>query len=98
MHEGFADSWYDREWFAPYDDDYRNLMVEGFEEFSEDDRFQNSIDFNRWFFSSGMAEFVIERGRQDKGLRAFQKAESFQAKRSRATAFRASPRSPSPRS
>jgi hypothetical protein len=77
LHEGFADSWYDREWFAPYDDDYRNVMVDGFSEFSDQDRFRNSVDFIYWFNSSGMAEFVIERARQNKPLRSFQRQETF---------------------
>lgn len=80
LHEGFADSWYDREWFAPYDDDHRSLMIDEFSEFSDDDRFKNSVDFIYWFNSSGMAEFVMERARQNKALRAFQRQETFAVK------------------
>lgn len=81
LHEGFADSWYDREWFAPYDEPYREVMVEGFSEFSDDDRFRNSIDFIYWFNSEGMAEFVMERAYQNRPLRSFQRAETFARER-----------------
>jgi len=80
LHEGFADSWYDREWFAPYDEPYRDLMVEGFSEFSDQDRFRNSIDFIYWFNSNGMTEFVMERAYQRKPLRSFQRQETFARK------------------
>jgi len=82
LHEGFACCWYDKEWFLPFDEGYQEIMEPGFAEFSDNDRFQNSIDFIYWFNSSSMAEFVAERALQGRSLRSFQAAESEVKKRS----------------
>jgi hypothetical protein len=76
LHEGFATCWYAGEWFEPFDDGYRDTLIEGFVAFSDDNRDMNSRDFVYWFNGEGMAEFVMERSRQCLSLRAFQRQES----------------------
>lgn len=82
LHCGFADSWYSREWFKPYDKEYASLLVEGFKEFSdrETDRFPNTEDCMRWIAANGMAEFLIEHAHRRQSLRAFQRSVSASAK------------------
>lgn len=63
LHQGFAHCWYAGEWFEMLDDDYRRVLVEGFEAFSDTDRDRNSADFIYWMNSDGMSEMVIERSR-----------------------------------
>lgn len=76
LHEGFSRCWYAGEWFEPVDEGYRETLLEGFVAFSDHDRGRNSVDFIYWFNGEGMAEFVIERGRQGLSLRQFQQQES----------------------
>jgi len=76
IHEGFARCWYAGEWFELIDEGYREVFLEGFMEFSDTDRDNNSVDFIYWFNSNGMAEFVIERYRQGLTLPSFLRQES----------------------
>ncbi|MBA4226430.1 MAG: hypothetical protein C0456_07330 [Hyphomonas sp.] len=83
MHVGFANYWYSGEWFSfPEDDDVRELLIEGFCAFSDHLPDRNSIDFIYWFNGSGMAEFVMEMGKQKLSLPKFQRQESDEQKRS----------------
>lgn len=81
LHTGFARYWYAREWFNfDGDDDVRDLLLDGFAAFSDDSPDRNSVDFIYWFNGDGMAEFVIEMGRQNLSLPRFQKQESYNKK------------------
>jgi len=82
LHCGFADSWYSHEWFKPYDEHYERFLVDDFQEFSDHplDRFENSINFNKWIASNGMAEFIIERNARRQPLRSFQRSVSSSAR------------------
>lgn len=78
LHIGFASYWYSREWFSfEGDDDARDLLIQGFTAFSDDNPDRNSVDFIYWFNGDGMTEFLIEMDRQKLSLPKFQKQESF---------------------
>jgi len=76
LHAGFSVGWYAGEWFA-LDDCDRDILVEGFGEFSDVDRDANTADFTRWCNSEGMVESIIECDRQANGLKRFLGEESF---------------------
>jgi len=65
MHEGCAQFWHGGEWFRIDNENDYQLFIEGFEEFYDEDRESNSVDFIYWWNSSGFAEFSIERRRQN---------------------------------
>ncbi|WP_314961636.1 GIY-YIG nuclease family protein [Bradyrhizobium cosmicum] len=73
IHEGLANCWHKGEWFKFPDEDMRDLMVDGFRDFYEQDRDMNSVDFIYWYNGSGMVEFQIERDSRRVSLRRFQK-------------------------
>jgi hypothetical protein len=77
LHVGFSIGWFAGEWFSFGDDNDRDLLLEGFLEFSDHDRDANSVDFIYWFNSNGMAEFVIEQNEQRLTLPKFLKQESW---------------------
>lgn len=58
MHIGFAMDWYEGEWFMPFDDSNKEILVDGFRAFSDQDINRNSVNFVYWFNGDGMAEFV----------------------------------------
>lgn len=77
LHTGFARHWYHGEWFDFKDEDeIRDLLLEGFCAFKDDNPDENSRDFIYWFNGDGMAEFQIEMSRQRLTLPKFQKQES----------------------
>ena len=80
LHAGFSVGWYAGEWFA-LDDGDRDILLDGFGEFSDDDRDANTANFVRWCNSDGIAESIIERDRQAIGLKRFLDQESFSKKR-----------------
>ena len=63
MHVGFAACWHAGEWFEMLDAEYRNVLVDGFSEFSGTDRDRNSVDFIYWVNGSGMSELTLEQSR-----------------------------------
>lgn len=81
MHSGFSRSWYSGEWFEFEDQEDKEILLEGFLEFSDTDRDVNSVDFIYWFNGSGLAEFPIEQNRQNLTLPKFLKHESNTKKR-----------------
>jgi hypothetical protein len=81
LHAGFAIGWYAGEWFEFDNINDRDLLLEGFLEFSDEDRDTNSVDFIYWFNSNGMAEFVIEWHRQNLALSKFLKQETWVKRR-----------------
>lgn len=76
LHVGNAMSWYDGEWFVPYDEHFQSYFVDEFTAFSDTDINKNSVNFVYWYNGSGMAEFCIEQNRQRMSLRRFQRQES----------------------
>ncbi|HQS10879.1 MAG TPA: hypothetical protein PLK13_18810 [Xanthobacteraceae bacterium] len=83
LHTGFVSYWYSGEWFDfAGDDDARDLLLEGFTAFSDEDPDRNSVDFIYWFNGDGMAEFLMEQASQKLSLPKFQKQESINKKRS----------------
>ncbi|WP_454616949.1 GIY-YIG nuclease family protein [Bradyrhizobium cenepequi] len=77
FHEGCAPFWHAGEWFKIDDvNDYR-LLIEGFQEFYDEDRDSNSVDFIYWWNSSGFAEFSIERSRQNISLRKWKECGAY---------------------
>lgn len=82
LHAGFASYWYSREWFDfEGDDSARDLLLDGFTAFRDDDPDRNSVDFIYWFNGDGMVEFLIEMDRQKLSLSKFQKQESSTQKK-----------------
>lgn len=82
LHSGFAPYWYYGEWYKfDGDDDARDLLLDGFKAFSNENPDRNSVDFIYWFNGDGMAEFLIEMNRQKLSLRKFQKQESLGQKK-----------------
>lgn len=71
IHIGLTNFWLDREWFFFNGDGFEKVFVETFQEFYDEDRDMNSVDFTYWFNSSGMAEFVIEQKRQELSPKKF---------------------------
>lgn len=76
LHLGFGQYWYAKEWFELPGDGLRELLVEGFSEFSDTDRDRNSVDFVYWVNSSGLAELTLEYSQQPTSKRKFLQAES----------------------
>jgi hypothetical protein len=77
LHTGFARYWYSGEWFDfAGDDDARDLLIEGFVAFSDDNPDMNSVNFIYWFNGEGMAEFLMEMSAQKLSLPKFQRQES----------------------
>lgn len=83
LHTGFAIWWYDREWFLFDNEGDRELLLEGFAWFSDNNPDKNSVDFIYWFNSEGMAEFVRERDLQGLSLPKFLEQESSSKKHNR---------------
>lgn len=81
LHVGFASFWYSGEWFDFAGADVRDLLLDGFTAFSDDDPDRNSVDFIYWFNGDGMAEFLMEQSDQRLSLPKFQKQESVSQKR-----------------
>ncbi|ARP63814.1 hypothetical protein A9K65_010825 [Mesorhizobium sp. WSM1497] len=82
LHAGFARYWYAQEWFSfDGDDDGRELLVEGFTAFSDDNPDRNSVDFIYWFNGDGMVEPLMEMDRRRLSLPQFQRQESFYCKK-----------------
>lgn len=82
LHVGFANYWYSGEWFNfDGDDDARNLLIDGFTAFTDDNPDRNSVDFIYWYNGEGMVEFLMEMDRQKLSLPKFQKQESVGRKK-----------------
>jgi hypothetical protein len=76
-HTGFANYWYAGEWFNfEGDDDARDLLLEGFVAFSDDNPDSNSVNFIYWYNGGGMIEFQMAIHDQKLTLPKFQKLES----------------------
>jgi hypothetical protein len=69
LHEGLTGFWHDREWFKFQDDPFEEYFIETFQEFYDEDRDMNSVDFIYWYNGTGMAEFAMERQHQNLSLR-----------------------------
>lgn len=83
FHTGFARYWYSGEWFDfNGDDNVKDILLQGFTAFSDEDPDRNSVDFIYWFNGDGMAEFVREQVTQKLSLPRFQRQESFNQRRS----------------
>jgi len=77
LHTGFANYWYSGEWFNfEGDNDARDLLLEGFVAFSDDNPDTNSINFTYWYNGEGMIEFQMAMQEQKLTLPKFQKQES----------------------
>lgn len=77
LHEGLAPFWHGGEWFEFDDTDAKDLFLEGFLEFYDNDPDSNSVDFIYWWNGSGFAEFSIERGKQKVSLKKWKKAKAY---------------------
>jgi hypothetical protein len=74
LHEGCAPYWHAGEWFRiDFPNDYE-LLVDGFQEFYDEDRDSNSVDFIYWWNSSGFAEFSMERSHQGISLKKWKQS------------------------
>jgi hypothetical protein len=80
LHVGFADCWYDGEWYEILDEGYRDLLVDGFSAFSDTDRGRNSVDFIYWVNGSGMNEMTLDQSRRGVSRRRFLKEMSGRGK------------------
>ncbi len=80
LHVGFSIGWYAGEWFSFEDSNDRDLLLEGFAEFSDNDKDKNSINFIYWFNNNGMTEFIMEQNEQHLSLPKFLKQESWNRK------------------
>jgi hypothetical protein len=72
LHSGLAQFWHSGEWHRFPDDTYEPFFEE-FQEFYDEDRDMNSVDFIYWINSSGMAELIIEQGYRKISLRRWQR-------------------------
>ena len=82
LHTGFSRYWYAREWFNfEGASDIRDLLIDGFRAFSDNNPDRNSVVFIYWFNGDGMAEFPMEMDRQRLSLPKFQKQESCTRKK-----------------
>lgn len=82
LHKGFAFYWYSGEWYKfEGDDDARDLLLDGFTAFSDDNPDNNYRDFIYWYNGDGMAELVMAMHEQKRSLRKFQQQESAVQKR-----------------
>jgi len=70
LHSGLAQFWCSGEWFL--DDTYENFFGE-FQEFYDEDRDMNSVDFIYWINRSGMSELIMEQGHRKISLRRWQR-------------------------
>jgi hypothetical protein len=77
LHEGCAPFWHGGEWFHIDNENDFHLLVDGFEEFYDDDRDSNSVDFIYWWNSSGLAEFSIERRRRHMTLSKWKRCKAY---------------------
>lgn len=82
LHVGFAFCWYDGEWFEMLDEGYREVLVDGFKEFYDDDINRNSVDFIYWYNSNGLSEFVMEQNSQRVTPHRFLRQETIKRKKS----------------
>lgn len=83
LHVGFAYYWYSGEWYKFGDDEEaRDLLLEGFLAFSDNDPDNNSRDFIYWYNGEGMAELQMAMNQEGSSLRKFQKTESTMKKNS----------------
>jgi T5orf172 domain len=82
LHIGFANYWYAGEWFNfQGDDDARDLLLNGFVAFSDDNPDTNSVNFIYWYNGEGMVEFQMGLDEQKLTLPKFQKQESTSRKK-----------------
>jgi len=81
LHVAMSVSWYDGEWFKPFDEGYLNVITEEFQEFSDADINKNSVDFVYWINGSGMAEVIAAQNDMRKPIRQFQRDETEMRKK-----------------
>jgi len=77
LHEGCAQFWHAGEWFNVEEANDYELLVSGFQEFYDEDRDSNSVDFIYWWNSSGFAEFSIERRSQNVSLKKWKQCKAY---------------------
>jgi hypothetical protein len=77
LHEGCAPFWHAGEWFRIDNKNDYELLIEGFQEFYDEDRDSNSVDFIYWWNSSGFAEFSIERRSQNMTLKKWKQCKAY---------------------
>ncbi|MCD0421927.1 GIY-YIG nuclease family protein [Rubrivivax sp. JA1024] len=77
IHEGCAPYWHGGEWFEFETRNDYQLLIDGFQEFYEEDPDSNSVDFIYWWNSSGFAEFSIERRAQRMSLRRWKQCRAY---------------------
>ena len=82
LHTGFAFYWYAGEWYKfSGDDEARDLLLEGFLAFSDDNPDINSRDFIYWYNGEGMLGLLMAMDQQKISLRKFQQQESHTQKK-----------------
>jgi T5orf172 domain len=77
LHEGCASFWHAGEWFKIGDTNDYELLIEGFQEFYDEDRDSNSVDFIYWWNSSGFAEFSMERSGRNISLKKWKQCKAY---------------------
>jgi hypothetical protein len=81
LHAGFAFYWYAGEWYKfDHDNGARDLLLSGFNAFSDDNPDINSRDFIYWYNGEGMIELLMAMNREKRSLRGFQQHESIAQK------------------
>ena len=75
LHTAFTWNWHAGEWFRFESDEIRDLLIHGLQDFWDEDRDMNSVDFIYWVNGSGMSEFTMERSRQKLTLPAWHRVE-----------------------
>lgn len=77
LHTGFAFYWYAGEWYKfDGDDETRDLLLDNFAAFSDDNPDANSVNFIYWYNGDGMVELQMAMDEQRLSLRKFQRQES----------------------
>src|SRR5260370_20979076 len=70
---GIANYWLEGEWHHFPDARDSEWLIDGFRLFDDHNRNKNSVDFDYWVNSSGMAELVIEQNYRRISLRQWQR-------------------------
>ncbi len=77
LHTGFAFYWYAGEWYKfDGDNETRDLLLDNFTAFSDDNPDANSVNFIYWYNGDGMVELQMAMDEQQLSLRKFQRQES----------------------
>ncbi|WP_417832418.1 GIY-YIG nuclease family protein [Terasakiella sp.] len=81
IHQGLAQYWYDREWFRIVDEGIYESVIETFQDFYDDNRDSNAINFIYWYNGSGMPDLLSLRHQRKESIREFQRNASWEKRK-----------------